>query len=143
MIPFQPFATDLRRTGKTIEIGFTTHEPYNMDSVLLSCMDDDGIGFKITMDSTKLSSEQQSVSTRFGEENEIRVSFVVEATGSNRLIKTYINGVLSGLRQYAMDDNFQQASPFNIVINPEQEEIDISCIRVYNRALTSREIINN
>lgn len=143
VIPFQPFATDLRRTGKTIEIAFTTHEPYKMDSVLLSCIDEHGIGFEVTMDSTKLASEQQMVSTRFGEENGIRVTFVVEPTGSNRLIKTYINGVLSGLRQYAMDDNFQQASPFNIVINPEQEEIDISCIRVYNRALTSREIVNN
>lgn len=143
VIPFQPFAEDLRRTGKTIEIAFTTHEPYKMDSVLLSCIDDDGIGFEVTMDSTKLASEQQMVSTRFGEENEIRVTFVVEPTGSNRLIKTYINGVLSGLRQYAMDDNFQQASPFDIIINPEQEEIDIACIRVYNRALTSREIVNN
>jgi len=143
VIPFCPFESDLRRTGKTIEIGFVTHNVFDLNSVLLTCLDDRGIGCEIKMDQTRFSSEQQTVTTRFGEDNEIRISFVVEPVGSNRLIKTYINGVLSGLTQYANDDNFEQANPFNIVINPDQEEIDITCIRVYNRALTSREIVDN
>jgi hypothetical protein len=42
-----------------------------------------------------------------------------------------------------MDDNFQQQNPTNIIINPDEEEIDIDCIRVYNRALSSKEIVNN
>lgn len=143
VIPFQPFATDLRRTGKTIEVEFITYNAFNSASKLISCIDDDGVGFDVTLDKSILASEQESVSTQFGEGTKIRISFVIESTSSNRLIKTYINGVLSGLKQYAVDDNFQQAVPTNITINPNEEEIDITSIRIYNRALNSKELVNN
>ena len=143
VIPFQPFATDLRRTGKTIELEFITYDAFSGTSRLISCIDNAGIGFDVTLDKSILASEQESVSTQFGEGARIRISFVVESSSANRLIKTYINGVLSGLKQYAVDDNFQQTSPTNIVINPDEEEIDITSIRIYNRALNSKEIVNN
>lgn len=143
VIPFQPFSTDLRRTGKTIEIEFITYDAFSTESKLISCIDDVGVGFDVTLDKSILASEQESVSTQFGEGTKIRISFVIESTSSNRLIKTYINGVLSGLKQYPLDDNFQQSAPTNIVINPDQEEIDITSIRIYNRALNSKEVVNN
>lgn len=143
VIPFKPFASDLRRTGKTIEVEFITYDAFSSESKLVSCIDDAGIGFDVTLDKSILASEQESVSTQFGEGTKIRISFVIESSSSNRLIKTYINGVLSGLKQYAIDDNFQQAIPTNIVLNPDSEEIDITSVRIYNRALNSKEIVNN
>lgn len=143
VIPFQPFVTDLRRTGKTIEVEFITYDAFSAENKLISCIDEAGVGFDVTLDKSILASEQESVSTQFGEGTKIRISFVIESSSANRLIKTYINGILSGLKQYAVDDNFQQAVPTNIVINPDEEEIDITSIRIYNRALNSKEIVNN
>lgn len=143
VIPFKPFSTDLRRTGKTIELEFITYDSFSSDSRLISCIDSSGVGFDVTLNTSLLASEQETVSTQFGEGTRIRVSFVVEPLTSNRLIKTYINGVLSGLRQYSTDDNFQQSNPVNIIINQDEEEVDITSIRIYNRALNSKEIVNN
>ena len=81
-------------------------------------------------------SEQEKVSVRFKENEKYRVSIVIDDMTTNRLIKTYINGILSGISQYSLQDNFQQTSPVGITINEDGEEIDIYSIRIYNAALT-------
>lgn len=141
-IPFYAFNKDIRKNGKTIEIEFTTHDVFNLNSTLVKCIDE-GKGFEIKANNSYLGSEQTNVTTRFADGIKVRLSFVIESDSANRLIKTYINGVLSGLKQYASTDNFQQNTSSAILINPDSEEIDISCIRVYDRALSSIEVVNN
>lgn len=141
-IPFYPFNKDIRKNGKTIEIEFTTYDVFNLNSTLVRCTDE-GKGFEIKANNSFLGSEQTNVTTKFADGIKVRISFVIESDTSNRLVKTYINGVLSGLKQYSSTDNFQQNTPSAILINPDSEEVDVSCIRIYDRALSSTEIVNN
>ena len=142
-IPFSIFATDFLDKGKTIEFDFSTTDIYDINKVLVTCFD--GVkGFKITSNDCILKSELTTVETKFKEDERVRVSFVIEPTSTNRLVKTYINGVLSGLAQYPTNDDFTQNVPVTININPEKNgSIDIYSIKIYNVDLNNKQILNN
>ena len=141
-IPFKIFDHDIRTTGKTIEIEFETHNVSDLTSKLITCWDGQK-GIRITSTECFMNSEQEEVTVRFKENEKYRISIVIDDMTTNRLIKTYINGVLSGISQYGNQDNFQQGTPVGITINEDGEEIDIYSIRVYEAALSSRNILNN
>lgn len=141
-VPLEIFKTDLKRTGATIEFEFATHNVSDLTSTLISCYSNNK-GIKITSTECIMKSEQETVKARFKENEKYRISIVIDNMNSNRLIKTYVNGVLSGIAQYGLQDNFQQASPVGITINENREEIDVYSIRVYKQALSSRQILNN
>ena len=141
-IPFNIFDHDIRTTGKTIEIEFETHNVTNLDSNLITCWDGKK-GIKITSTECHMVSEQEEVTVKFKENERMRISIVIDDMTTNRLIKTYINGVLSGISQYSLQDNFQQGTPVGITINEDREEIDVYSMRVYDSALTSRDVLNN
>ena len=141
-LPINLFEEDIRKTGRTFEFEFETYRAFKASSILLECLTENK-GFQIRQNECTLFSEQTSVTAKFNENSRIRVSFVIEPLSSNRLIKTYINGVLSGLAQYSDTDNFQHNAPVGITINPDEEEIDICSIRIYNRDLSSEEVLNN
>lgn len=141
-IPLNIFGSDPKATGKTIEIEFATHNIKNYDSVLLSCYTENK-GIQITATEAFLKSEQETVKVRFKEDEKTRVSYVIESGNDNRLIRTYVNGILSGIAQYDSSDNFQQGAPIGITLNEGKEEIDIYTIRVYDIALSSRQVLNN
>ena len=141
-IPLEIFGSDPKIAGRTIEIEFATHNITNYSNVLLSCFTENK-GIQITATEAMLKSEQEEVKVRFKEDEKVRVSFVIEASNDNRLIRTYVNGILSGIAQYDTSDNFQQGAPVGITLNEGKEEIDIYTIRVYDIALSSRQILNN
>lgn len=141
-IPYNIFGSDPKSAGRTIEIEFATHNIKNYESILLSCFTESK-GIQITPTEAFLMSEQEVVKVRFKEDEKVRVSFVIESGNDNRLIKTYVNGILSGIAQYDSSDNFQQGIPVGITLNEGKEEIDIYTIRVYDIALSSRQVLNN
>ncbi len=141
-IPFRPFAADFKNTGKTIEFEFTTRNIENFEAVLVSCMSG-GRGLQITAQEALFASELSSVSTKFKEEEHIRLSFVVENRMKNRLVYIYINGVMSGTVQYAPEDNFAQNPPVNIRIGSPDCTVDIYNIRSYTSDLNQYQILNN
>ena len=114
----------------------------NYNSILLSCYTEEK-GIQITPTEAILKSEQEEIRVRFKEDEKVRVSFVIESTNDNRLIRTYVNGILSGIAQFDSTDNFQQGSPIGITINEGHEEIDLYTIRIYDIALSSRQVLNN
>ena len=61
----------------------------------------------------------------------------------NRIIWMYINGVASGAMQYPADDTFEQKSPAYITIGSSEAIVDIYNIRIYNSALSNKQIVNN
>ena len=142
VIPYNIFEDDIRKTGKTIEVEFETFNAFSPDSSLIECYSDDK-GFKVKQNVCEFITEQTSVVAKYNEASRVRISFVIESTTANSLIRTYINGILSGLTQYVSTDNLQQTNPVGITINPDEEEINIYCIRIYDRALASEEILNN
>ena len=141
-IPVQPFGKDFRTTGKTIEIEFATRDVMNYDAVVLSCMSGNR-GISITPQLATLRSEQKEITTRYKENEHLRLSFVVEKKAANRLIYCYINGIMSGVVQYPADDDFAQTVPVDITIGSRDATIDLYCIRVYDNDLTRHQILNN
>lgn len=141
-IPLQPFGKDFRTTGKTIEIEFATRDVMNYDAVVLSCMSGNR-GISITPQLATLRSEQKEITTRYKENEHLRLSFVVEKKAVNRLIYCYINGIMSGVVQYPADDDFAQSVPVDISIGSRDATIDLYCIRVYNNDLTRHQVLNN
>lgn len=141
-IPVQPFGKDFRTTGKTIEIEFATRDVMNYDAVVLSCMSGNR-GISITPQLATLHSEQKEITTRYKENEHLRLSFVVEKKAVNRLIYCYINGIMSGVVQYPADDDFAQSVPVDISIGSRDAAIDLYCIRVYDNDLTRHQVLNN
>ena len=141
-IPVQPFGKDFRTTGKTIEIEFATRNVMNYDAIVLSCISGNR-GISITPQLATLRSEQKEITTRYKENEHLRLSFVVEKKAVNRLIYCYINGIMSGVVQYPADDDFAQSVPVDISIGSRDAAIDLYCIRVYDNDLTRHQVLNN
>lgn len=141
-IPLKLFGSDFRTTGKTIEFEFSTSEIMNYDAVILSCMSND-VGVQLTAQKAILKSEQSEVFTQYKEDEHVRVSFVVEKRSENRLIYIYINGNMSGVVRYPIDDNFAQSTPVNITIGNKDCVINLYTIRVYDNDLTRYQMLDN
>jgi len=141
-IPYKPFASDFRGTGKTIEVEFATRDILDYDAVIMSCMSGN-VGFQITTQRATLKSEQSIISTQFKEDEHVTISFIVEKRSENRLIFIAINGIISGVIQYPNDDDFSQRNPVNITIGADGCATDIYHIRVYDNDLTRYQMLNN
>ena len=142
IIPLQPFTGDFRINGKVIEVEFATRNVLNYDATVLSCYSGNR-GIKINANKAFIQSEQSYVETKFKEDEHVRISFVVEENSANRLIYTYINGIISGLAQYPVDDDFAQTTPVNITLGSDYCGLDIYNIRVYDSSLNMFDVLNN
>ena len=141
-INFMPFKTDARETGRTIEMEFAIRDVNNREAVAISCLSG-GIGFTVTADTAKLTSEQTTISCNYTDEEKIRIAFVIEPTSEYRMMSVYLNGVLSGVKQYPTGDNMQQNPAVNIVVGSPYCSVDLYAIRSYNIALTTEEVRDN
>lgn len=141
-INFMPFKTDARQTGRTIEMEFAIRDVNNREAVAISCLSG-GIGFTVTADTAKMSSEQSEISCKYTDEKKVLVSFVVEPKSDYRLMSVYLNGVQSKVTRYVENDNLQQTIPVNITVGSPYCSVDLYAIRSYNTALTKEEIRDN
>lgn len=141
-ISFQPFSSDLRTYGKTIELEFAIRDVHNRSAVPISCISG-GIGFEVKPDTTYLKSEQSEVFCNYKDDERVKVTFVIESKDEYRLLSIYLNGVRSDAIQYPSTDNFQQTTPVNISIGSSDCGVDIYTIRSYTTALTSEGVANN
>lgn len=141
-INFMPFKTDARQTGRTIEMEFAIRDVNNREAVAISCLSG-GIGFTVTADTATLTSEQTQISCNYTDEEKIRVAFVIEPKSEYRMMSVYLNGVLSGVKQYPENDNMQQNPTVNITIGSPYCSVDLYTIRSYNVALTAIESRDN
>ena len=141
-IPVSIFARDFRTTGKTIEIEFASRNVLDYDAVLATCWAGDR-GFSITAQQAMLKSEQSSVNTPYKEDDHLRLSFVIEKRTNNRLILSYVNGIVSGMVQYPDDDDFSQTDAVGISLGSNDCTIDIYNIRVYDNDLTRFQVLDN
>jgi hypothetical protein len=141
-VGFQPFAADPSGLGGTYEIELECSNVSDRDAIVLDCMSG-GVGFQMTTQKALLRSVGGvEVSTLFAEMN-IKIAFVIQNKENTRLMELFVNGIRCGVAQYANDDSFLQGLPANIRINSEYADIDLRAIRVYNRALSGDEILDN
>lgn len=144
VINYKLFSTDFRSHGKTIEFEFAIRDVNNRNAVVIDCLSND-IGIQFTADTATFKSQLSTITCRYKDEEKIRVSFTIEDVGelSARLISVYIDGVLSGVQQYATSDNFEQLDPVNISIGSSYCGLDLYNIRFYDTALTPIQMTNN
>lgn len=143
VIPYQPFATDKRTAGYTIELEMATHNVKDYDSIVLSCVHE-GRGLIVKSQSLIFKSEQsEEIIMMFKEDERVRITITIEPQTLNRFIKFYVNGVLCGVEQYVENDNFKQAIPQNITIGSDTCGLDLYKLRFYNRNLSDDEQLNN
>lgn len=141
-INFMPFKSDARQTGRTIEMEFAIRDVNNRDAVAISCISG-GIGFTVTADTATLTSEQTKISCNYTDEEKIRIAFVIEPRSEYRMMCVYLNGVLSGVKQYPETDNMQQNPTVNITVGSPYCSVDLYAIRSYNTALITTEVRDN
>ena len=55
----------------------------------------------------------------------------------------YVNGVASGAIRYPVDDSFRQLDPNYIELGSNDAVLDVYNIRIYDRSLNNKEIVNN
>lgn len=142
IINFKPFSTDARQTGRTIELVFAIRDVNNRDAMAISCFDG-SIGFTVTADTAKLMSEQSEISCNYTDEKKIHVAFSIEARTDYRLMCVYLNGVLSGVKQYPESDNWQMQTPVNITVGSSYCNVDLYEVRSYNTSLIAEEARDN
>ena len=141
-VPYQPFATDFRTGGKTLEFEFATRDVRDYDAIIMSCMQG-GRGFALTAQRASLASEQTAIATQYKEDEHVRVSFVAGKRAEGRLLYVYINGIASGVVQYPDDDDFSQPDPVGISIGAAGCTVDVYAIRIYDNALTRYQVLDN
>lgn len=89
----------------------------------------------------------KSVSTKYKSEESNRISFVItpdlDTEGyRDRILKIYVNGEICGAYPYDKGTNFTNGSNITF-IGSEESCVNISSIKIYEKALTSNEILNN
>ena len=141
-INYKPFGDDAKVNGKTIELEFATSKVTNFDATVINIMSGDR-GLIVKPNEIVFKSLGKEISTRFKEEEHIRVAIVIERSTSNKFISTYINGVLSGIDVYGDSDDFEQTTPVNIKAGSTECDLTLYKIRVYNNDLTAVNILDN
>lgn len=141
-VPIQPFGTEIRNSGKTIEFEISVQDIKDYTATVISCLFG-GIGFKITPNTLEFSSELSNMETFFKEEERIRIALVINKLNDARLMYLYINGIRSAAARYPSLDNFIQTTPQNITLTSTQATINVYTIRIYNNNLNQNQLLNN
>lgn len=153
IVNFKIFEQDFKALGKTIEFEFAVRDVHSRDTIVIDCIhvfdEDDEIvatnarGFAATPDTAYLKSSGTEVSCNYKDEERIRIAVTVEDMNSiSKFVSIYIDGVLSGVQRYETD-TFSQQNPVNIRLGSNDCCLDLYSIRVYNKALSHEEILNN
>ena len=140
-----PLADDATVAGKTIEFEIGTKDVMYDDAVVLD-LTANGTGLKITASEASLKSAGGAVvSTKFKSDELIRISVVINkksGTSNKCLAFLYVDGVLCGAVNYAGTDSFVSEQEM-IFSGSDDATIMLRSIRIYNKALTADQIINN
>lgn len=142
-IGYKPFGNDATTTGATYEMELTCTNVTDRKGTVVDCMAGN-VGFRLTTQEALMRTGAGSeVGTKFASGMTLKIAFVVQEKKGNRLMELYVNGILSGAKQYAPTDSLLQDEPANIKITSESADVEVRNLRVYNRALGDDEELSN
>lgn len=102
------------------------------------------IGFQMTTEQALMRvSGGTEVSTKFASDMNLKIAFIVGSKAGKRLLELYVNGIRCGAVQYGATEGLLQAEPVNIRLFSDTADVEIRNFRIYNRALTDDEELNN
>ena len=156
-IDFKPFTQDAATLGRTIEVELKVSNITDKEADVVSCMDGTK-GFQITADkammytgSTKEVEDEDGntieqpvgVGRQYGEGEWKKIAFVVGRRADGRLMELYVNGTRCAADIYGDSDNFLQDTPRGITISSAGADVEVRTVRVYDRALSDDEEMDN
>lgn len=128
------------------------------DLIVISVVEE-AIGFYVTPQKVAIRSLQSRLSVQFKEDEHVRISIVIEdgsTSNTTHILWIYVNGIASCAIQYPLEgENFAHENFMYLgsTIETTAEDgskvpvnnatLDIYNIRVYNQALTGRQIVDN
>lgn len=145
VINYNPHEVDWKGTGKTIILDFMSHTVQDYDAKIIQCYSGNR-GFYVTPTKVVLQYLGGLIEAPFKENSHISVAITVDATvNSNqnyRLVSLYINGIRSAVVQYPSSAIFKQDTAVPITIGSSDSGVNVYNIRIYNRALSRREVVD-
>lgn len=156
-INYKPFATDVKSTGITIEMTIKVSNVMSRNAAVVSCINDnkglyitaENASFKTgqTVDYTneddELVTREIKLGTNYVSDKWFKIALVISTRNENRLMHIYINGNRTGADIYDTSFNFAQDVPQDIVIDSSEADIEVRNIRIYNRAISDDEELEN
>lgn len=157
VIDYKCFSQDAATGGLTIEAEMKVSNVRDRSADVMSCLDGTK-GFEITAEkammytgsTTEVTDEDGNTVSRnvgvgreYGEDMWVKIAFVIGKRADGRLMELYVNGVRSASDIYGDSDNFQQDTPKGITIESDGADVEVRNIRIYGRALTDDEEMDN
>lgn len=144
-INLKPLDNQVLNVGKTLEFEFSTKEVSNDDYIILD-LTNNNTGLKITASEAIItSSSGKTINTKFKSGEFNRVSFVInkkDGVSDRLLCYIYINGIKCGAVNYGYYDNYIVDKTIKF-IGSSDCKILLRYIRIYNMALSDKQILNN
>lgn len=146
--------SQLFRNGFTFEILYRTRCIGDLNARVVNCnkySDKNEIGFNITTDTIKFNSNGIQLNLDFSEDEWTRVSYVVRKHNNGYLMIVYLNGIISKVHALSDISKFDTTDSL-LSLNSYKNEsgtysnfgsCEIRNIRIYSKALSSEEIVNN
>ena len=157
VIGYKPFATDVKSTGLTIELTLKVSNVTDRSAAVVSCISG-GKGLLVTTQETgfrtgqtvtytneddELVTRDVKLSTNYADGDVMKVALTVGTASENRLMQLYVNGNRAGADIYDASFNFQQDTPQEITVDSSGADVELRTVRVYNRALSDDEELEN
>lgn len=159
IVDYRPFneTLDPAASGKTIEMEFRISNVVKSDGDIISCMQG-GKGFRVTGEKvsmlsgssvTYIDEEGHEQSRAVGlekylaEDLDIKLALMIGKRSEYRLMELYMNGTREKADIYNSDDNFVQSVPQGITFDSANADIELRSIRVYDRAISDDEEVDN
>lgn len=156
-IGYQPFKTDIKSTGITIEITLKVSNVMSRSANVVKCLDS-GKGLLITAEEASFKTGQSvtytneddeqvtreiKLGTNFVADKWIKICLAISTKDNNRLMELYVNGNRTGADIYDASFNFAQDNPQYITFDSADADVEIKSVRIYSRSLSDDEELDN
>ena len=151
------FEEDAGADGATIEVEFKVDNVLDRAAEVIGCMSG-GKGLSITAEEASIktgtilhytnedgedASREVKIGTKFAPGLWLKVAFVIGKRSEGRLMELYVNGNRAGADIYDNNYYFRQEMPVGLTLDGGMADLEVRTIRVYNRALTDDEVLEN
>lgn len=141
-IPYCLFADDAKKTGKNFKFVYKATNVKDYDAQVLSCFSN-GIGFQAFAQKAELTSEQNSVSVSYCEDNYMELEFNTLPDAEYREMVMWLDSIPTRVKIYSESDSFTQTIPVGITIGSDNCDVWIYRMKSYTMNLTDDEILDN
>lgn len=157
IIHAKPFAADVKSTGLTIELTIRVNNVADRSAAVVSCLDN-GKGLLVTTQEASFRTGQTvtyenedgetverevKLATNYTEGEWKKIALTISTAAEDRLMQLYINGNRTGADIYDSTYSFLQDTPQEITIDSAEADVEVKNIRVYSRAISDDEELEN